>query len=294
MKELKMGYVEPTKKLHIIKVKDSLATKSTFTKHFAESLGDIEVDDTSYHTLLELIKSKKIYDIESILYLLDFIKQFPTITEDGLDKITSLYIKEIFKDEKIIEEIREMKEKGIDELSFSKLLLEVEKRYIPYIKCLKCDLAEVDSLLSTYPTRYVTDIKDYMKAQKVLLDKIVPYIPSKELVEQDIKHQLELARYYRIDFGMGALGTVSALKAAIQEGVVIDKTTFDKMKWSYHIHFDSFDKEIPLSFTKEEYIASVQKESLYKRYAEMILLTYMVYISEKKDDSHDKTLTYTK
>lgn len=264
MKKLKPSYVEPEKEIKIIKIQDDAKTKDIFKPLFIDSIGDIEVDEFSYHSLLDFIKEKSIYDKHSILYLIDFIRKLPTITRDGIDRITSIYVADIFKGETVSEWISLLEQQAIDDISFSKFLLKVERYYLTYIKYLKQDLVQVDRLLSEYPKMYVDDVKEYMRSDKILLNRILPYIPSISLVDKDIEHLMELARYYRIHFDIGECGCITVLKTASSEGKSIDETTFDGVSWRYHVRSSGSDKYIPFTFTKEDYIESVKSTSLSK------------------------------
>ncbi|MDD2469774.1 MAG: hypothetical protein PHI22_02435 [Bacilli bacterium] len=264
MKKLKPSYVEPEKEIKIIKIQDDAKTKDIFNPLFIDSIGDIEVDEFSYHSLLDFIKEKSIYDKYSVLYLIDFIRKLPTITRDGIDRITSIYATDIFKGKAVSQWISLLEQQGLDDINFGKFLLKVEKYYLAYIEYLKQDLVQVDRLLSEYPKMYVDDVKEYMRSDKILLNRILPYIPSISLVDKDIEHLMELARYYRIHFDIGECGCITVLKTASSEGKSIDETTFDGVSWRYHVRSSGSDKYIPFTFTKEDYIESVKSTSLSK------------------------------
>ena len=233
------------------------------TKYIIEILGDVEMDIDTYKLFIGQFQSLGgRYDVrtkpETIRGIYDISQKYPFLSADALDEIWFVYIHDQFE------------EYSLDEVlgKYFQLYGKTEKALFEYLDYIDKTAKEFDkkfieeaSKLEVYYQEYDHDLIEHLqyivKRQHILADKIISSLPSKELIDKDTKQLHGIIERTRIFFGACHPISYQMIESlATDEGL-----DYYPEQPQYLICGTS---KIDATFTKQEFLDSIQKEKVKK------------------------------
>ena len=114
-----------------------------------------------------------------------------------------------------------------------------------------CDEYYIEGVSDFY--QYITYLKGLVIYEHLLVDDIIDNMPSPEIIKKDALQLIELARFYRCDFGLGYPTTYECTKI-LASGYTIRE---DDEKIAYII--SAYKKIVEGTFSTKEFMDSVRE-----------------------------------
>ena len=206
-------------------------------------------------------------DMITINGIYDIYNRIPGLSVVAIEELFSLYINDMFEEYDLVNVLKntvKLFDKTDDAfnvyIEFVKLKIkESQKRFIQDAEQL--EIYRNDYLINDCIIDYIDYLKELVIKEHISCSDILKSLPSKELIEEDVKQLKELSEKYRIYFGVGMPISYLMTKTLAKTG---NLCLFSNQP-TYYIS-NSYDT-INTTFTKQDFIDSVnyRKEKILKK-----------------------------
>lgn len=228
-------------------------------KYLKELFGDIELDIDIIKVFINCYSSfgGRYFvrsDDDTLKGLLSIKTKYPTLSSKAIDEIGFYYIKDLF-DEYQLEDILEkyIKRYHESDQAIEKYLKLVDKVAEKHQKQFDEEAESIDYLEDEYDLRLVKHLKSQIKHKHIHKDILLECLPESELIKKDVDQLSEFSKNTRIYFGM-----CEPLSYRLITEMTKDKelsTYPEELKY-----VSSFGQEVPVPFTKSEFIESTKRK----------------------------------
>jgi len=228
-------------------------------EYLKELFGDIELDEDLIKVFIKcfssfggryLVRSED----DTLKGLLSFKKTYPTLSAKAIDEIAYYYIKDLFDEYQLESILTYFIEKyGETDLALEKYLETVDLVAKQYQKKYEQDAKSISYLEHEYDKGLTEYLQTQIKYKHISKDEILKHLPEKELVKKDEEQLLEFATRTRIHFGLCYPLSYSLIVAMTKDEEL--SAYPEELKYS-----SSFGQEMPLTFTKSEFIESTKRK----------------------------------
>lgn len=232
-------------------------------EHLIELFGDIKLEKSEIKTFLDFYTLfggpySVRYEDDTLIHMLDFKYMYPELTAKAIEQVSFEYIKDLFEEYSLDELLKDLIDKhGKTDQVFEKYIELVKVIGREYQKQFEMEAKEVESLEDEYGKRLVSYLQSQIKHKHIHKEELLKYLPEKELIQKDEDQLLDFATRSRIHFGL-----CDPISYKLITEMIKDETLSDyPEEFKYH---SSFGKEIPLTFTKSEFLESVKKKQKIK------------------------------
>ena len=249
----------------LIKEKEYLYLKKDvkILEYLIKLFGDIELEESLIKVYIDSYRSfggrySVKSDDETLKSLQDIKKKYPSLTSKAIDDLSFCYIKDLFDEYSLDKVLKDFIETyGETDLSFEKYLEFVDKIGEIHQKQFDESAEEIEYLKDEYGERLVEYLQFKIKREHISKDKILKYLPDKELIKKDEEQLLEFATKSRIHFGICYPISYELIIEMIKDKEL--SIYPEELKYK-----SSFGRELRVTFTKSEFIESTKKKQKIK------------------------------
>ena len=233
------------------------------TEYIMDVIGDVELDEDTYRLFMGKFScSGGRYDVrikrETIKGIYEILQKYPFLTAASLDQIWFVYIQDQFEIYDLKDELGKYFERyGKTEEALEKYLRYVDEIAKEYDKQFHKDAAKLSEYCEDYDQDLIEYLQTIIKRQHVSLEHIVSSLPSKELIDKDKKQLGEIIQQTRIFFG-----ACYPISYQMIESLVTDEGLEYYPEQPQYLICGT--RKIDATFTKQEFLDSIQKEKVTK------------------------------
>jgi hypothetical protein len=180
------------------------------------------------------------------------------LTTKAIEDIGLYYIKDLFDTyslDKVLQDFIDTY--GRCDEAYEKYIEFVDKIGGIYQKEFDSDAKEVEYLEDEYGKGLVEYLQSQIKFHHYHKDDLLKYLPEVELIQKDEDQLLEFATRSRIHFGVCYPKSYTLITKMLKDETLSEEPEEFK-------YYSSFGREIPLTFTKKEFIESTKKKQKIK------------------------------
>jgi len=176
-------------------------------KYIMSIIGDVELDEDTYRLFMgQFDTCGGRYDVqtkrETIKGIYEILQKYPFLTAASLDQIWFVYIHDQFEEYDLVDELGQyFKRYGKTEEALDKYLGYVDEIAKEYDKQFHIDAAKLSEFCEDYGKDLIQYLQYIIKSQHISADKIISFLPSKELIDGDRKQLDKIIKETRIFFG---------------------------------------------------------------------------------------------
>lgn len=233
------------------------------TRHLIELFGDIKLERSQikvfldFYTLFGGPYSVRQED-ETLLSMLDIKSKYPDLSAKAIEQISFEYIKDLFEEYSLDELLNDLIDKhGKTDEVFEKYIELVKRVGKEYQKKYESDAKEVELLKDEYGERLVEYLQSQILHKHMHKEELLKYLPEKELIQNDEDQLVDFATRSRIHFAICRPMSYRLITEMTKDETLSDYPEEFK-------YYSSFGKEIPLTFTKSEFIESTKRKQMIK------------------------------
>lgn len=192
-------------------------------------------------------------DLDTFKGVYEITKRYPKLSSKAIDEIIFIYIKDLFEKYELVETLEKfIKTFGETDECFEIFYTYVEKKADELQKQYDKESLILDDYKEEYGESFIEYLKGLVKRKHFSIDSIIQSLPSADLIKKDEEQIQEISARTRIYFGACYPATYSMTTAFI-------KGDIDKYPDQPSYYIDVYKKDIPTTFTKQEFLESIQK-----------------------------------
>ena len=231
-------------------------------KYLIELFGDIEIEKSLLQEYVKFYfrcggRYSVLSDDETLIGLKEIHDKYD-LTTKAISDLGLYYIKDLFDTyslDKILQDFIDTY--GKTDETFIKYIDFVDKIGAIYQKEFEREAKEVKYLEEEYGKRLIEYLQTQIKRHHYHKDDLVKYLPEPELIKKDEDQLVEFATRTRIHFGVCYPKSYTLITEMIKDQELSDYPEEFK-------YYASTGLEIPLTFTKSEFIESTKKKQKVK------------------------------
>lgn len=233
------------------------------TKYIIEILGDVEMDMETYKLFIGQFQSfGGRYDVrtkpETIKGIYDISQKYSFLSAYALDEIWFVYIHDQFEAYDLVEELGKYFEQyGKTEEALEKYLYYVDEIAEEYDKRFHIAAAKLGECCEEYGSYLIKRLQIIIKRQHITLEDIISSLPSKELIDKDMKQLGKIMQQTRIFFG-----ACDPISLQMIESLATGEGLDDYPEQPQYCICGT--RTIDTTFTKQDFLDSIQKEKVKK------------------------------
>ena len=232
-------------------------------KHILELFGDVELERSLIKEFISTYsKFGGRYSVrsedETLTSLLEMSITYD-LSSSAIEELQRYYIKDLFDEYSLKKVLQDFIDTyGMTDKAFTEYLELVDKLGELYQEQFIKEAEEVESLKEEYGQGLVDYLKHLILRKHIHKDELLKYLPESELIKKDHEQLLDIATKSRIYFGMCYPKSYTLI-----EDMTKDETLSDTEEEFYY-YVSTSKKQIPLTFTKTEFLESIKKKQKIK------------------------------
>ena len=231
-------------------------------KYLKSLLGDQEIDKSLIKEFIKFYsrfggRYSVLSDDETIIGLKELHDKYG-LTTKAISDLGLYYIKDLFEVYSLDKVLKDFIDTyGKSDETFKKYVDFVDKVGAEHQKQFDSEAKEVEYLKDEYGKRLVEYLQSQIKFHHYHKDDLLKYLPEVELIQKDEDQLLEFATRSRIHFGVCYPKSYTLITKMVKDETLSEEPEEFK-------YYSSFGREIPLTFTKKEFIESTKKKQKIK------------------------------
>ena len=195
-------------------------------------------------------------DLETFEGVYKITNRYPKLSKTAIDRIISIYIQDLFEKYQLVDKLDKfIKMFGETDECFELFYTYIEKKADQLQKGYNWQAGKLKKYKYIYGEEFITYLQGLIKRNHISKDAIIECLPSAALVKKDEEQLNEIVERTRIYFG-ACYPTSYSMTTSLIRGKI--------EQWpeqpTYYI--DVLQKEIPTTFTKQEFLDSVEKQKV--------------------------------
>ena len=249
------------------KKKKDLALPYRRIKHIYSSLGDVEISGEMIDTLGETFESSKCrygticQKPETVQAIYEISELFPELSQEAILSISREYIKDLFDKYSLVESLSMMlRIDGKEDTTFEKFIGKVQKYAEQEDKIYDDVASRIRMFCGQYTYDFVRHFEKFVKKHHISWSKFCEGLPSPEII---LKDQIELKEV--ISRSKDCWAICEPITFQMLESYLDGDTELSKYEEQPAYYISTYGGKIPTSYTKTEFLESIQKRQEKKK-----------------------------
>lgn len=193
-------------------------------------------------------------DLDTFKGVYEITKRYPNLSKKAIEKIIFIYIKDLFEKYQLVEKLEKfIKMFGETDECFQVFYTYAEKKAEELQKEYDKEALLLNKYKEEYSEQYIEYLKNLIKRKHISKDLIIECLPSADLIKEDEQHKHEISSKTRIYFG-------SFYPVSYFMTTDLIKGNINKYPEQPCYYINVLQKEIPTTFTKQEFLESINKQ----------------------------------